>query len=125
MRTDQPAPRHYPAKPARHQNRNYLLRKDVSTYREEQLTMPLPQLTPGSVRLFYSSYNVAAVLGISPPTARKLMKNGLIANCFQAPESEEWRAPAPSVLDYAIFKNIPVSAELRRSVEQYKLQYPD
>lgn len=86
--------------------------------------MPLKQ-PRDSVRLLYTSYDIARTLCISPPTARKLMQNGYIDNCFQLPESREWRAPAIYVMLYAQQHSLPIPKSLIESARLYLLKYPE
>lgn len=86
--------------------------------------MPLKQ-PRDSARLFYTSYDIARDLNISPPTARKLMQNGHIDNCYQLPESREWRAPAIYVMLYAQQHGIPIPNCLLESVKLYNSTYPE
>ena len=87
--------------------------------------MPLKHPSPDTPRLNYSTYDIARILGISPPTARKLILSGQFPNFHQVPNSKELRVPAPDVMDYCNDNGIPVSKSLTESVAMYKAAYPE
>ena len=86
--------------------------------------MPLKHPSPDTPRLNYSTYDVARILGISPPTARKLILSGQFPNYHQVPNSKELRVPAPDVLDYCTTNGVPIPKSLLESVNLYYVTYP-